>query len=267
MFGAGLEGDFSPCPHPATRDVPESHPGLGACRAGASLVPHWAPPRGEKKYVESCRICNSTWQPQLTWWELLLPSRPAGTRAPGRPCQRRVGAREGWKEGEGGRERGRTPRRGQRRRIILFHFGGVNYTRSDSGRRELKRSGFVSVNCLEAGLFFTLARHARAGSRAGEMPGSGAEGSAGPGGRSWLRERSSSGWRLLFPERWRPLGFGEGLSWVLLGGSCFAKASGRLMGPLTGTQCLLPRGGSRLSPRTQAKFGTAVPKLSKSAWP
>lgn len=25
---------------------------------------------------------------------------------------------------------------------------------------------------------------------------------------------------------WRPLGFGNGLSWVLLGGSCFGKASG-----------------------------------------
>lgn len=28
-FGAELEGDFSPCPRPTSRDVPSSQPGLG----------------------------------------------------------------------------------------------------------------------------------------------------------------------------------------------------------------------------------------------
>lgn len=111
---------------------------------------------------------------------------PAGRASPG------LGhGKGGRREREDGREGGRTPRRGQRRRIILFLFvGGMNYTRSDSERRELKRSGFVSVNCLEAGLLFRLARRARAGGRAGEMPGNGAGGFAGTGGRNRLREPS-----------------------------------------------------------------------------
>lgn len=169
---------------------PQEPPGAGYVLHGCFFSSPPGTAEGGKKYVESCRICNSTWQPQLTWWELVAPSRPAGTRAPGRPCQRRVGAWEGWKEGEGGWEGGRAPGQGQRKRIILFLFGEVNYTRSDSGRRELKRSGFVSINCLEAGLFFTLARRARAGGRAGEMPRSGAGGSAGPGRQSRPREHS-----------------------------------------------------------------------------
>jgi len=69
----------------------------------------------------------------------------------------------------------------------------------------------------------------------------------------------------LFPERRQPLGFGDGASRALLGGSCLAKASGWLTGPLAAAHCLRPRGGSRLSPRTRARFGTAVPKLSRSA--
>lgn len=192
MFGAGLEGDFSPCLRPAARDVPESHPGLGACRAGASLFPHRAPPRGEK----ICRIMSDL------QFNMAAAANVVGARSAeqtgGHACSRPAVPAQGGGMGRvergrgrtGGREGGRTPRQGQRRRIILFPFGGVNYTRSDSGRRELKRSGFVSVNCLEASLFFTLAWRARVGGRAGEMPGSGAGGSAGPGGRSRPRERS-----------------------------------------------------------------------------
>lgn len=70
----------------------------------------------------------------------------------------------------------------------------MNYTRSISGRRELTRCGFVGINCLEAGRFCALARRARAGGGAGRRSG---------------RGRAPAP---VFSERWRPLGFGDGLS-------------------------------------------------------
>lgn len=145
--------------------------------------------------------------------------RVAGTRAPGWPCQRRVGAWEGRKEREGGWEGGR-PGESRGGGIVLFRFGGVNHTGSGSGRRELGRSGFASVNCLEAGWFFMLAWRARADGRAGEMPGCRAGGSAGPGGRSQLRGGSGGS----FP--WSDGGL-EALGMARAGGRWEEAALGR----------------------------------------
>lgn len=95
--------------------------------------------------------------------------------------------------GGGGRGDGTEPRAEREGNFISF-FGGVSNTRSSSGRRELRRCGFVSINYLEAGWLCALARHA-----------------AGPGD---ARERGGrrSGRGAFFSERWRPLGFGDGPS-------------------------------------------------------
>lgn len=174
--------------------------------------------------VESCRICNSTWQPEKRggrrWARALLHSA-------------RVGARPAPLHGQGGREdngEDSGARSEQEDHLISFHSKGVSSTRSGPGRRELKPPGFVSVNCLEAGWFPRLARRARAGAGLGDarsgagrgtpkaaFPGaSAASGPAAAGGSPgkardvpscWRKPREGSGCsRLLLEEAPRRLG-------------------------------------------------------------
>lgn len=172
-----------------------------------------------------------------------------------RQRQRRVGARQERMRGQGGREdsgEDTRVRSEQEDNFISFHLKGVSSTRSGLGRRELKPPGFVSINCLEAGWFPTLARHARAGAGLGDARQRGGTGHS-RGGFSW-----SHG------------GLGAGLA--AAGGSP-AKARGvpscSWRKPCEGSGCsravrlLRPRAGSRLAPGR----GLARPRLRRVARP
>lgn len=196
------------------------------------------------KSVESCRICNSTWQPEQTWWETL------GTGTPGR-------ASAGWGHGKSGRtdredERtaGRTPGRGQSRRIILFHLKGVSSTRSGPGRRELKPPGFVSINCLEAGWFPTLARRARAGAGLGDARRRGGTGCSG-GSFSWSHSGLGAG----------PGAAGEALRRL----GIFPGAAGG--SPVKARDILWPCGSSGLVQVRASHRGEVWHGQSSAGWP
>lgn len=66
----------------------------------------------------------------------------------------------------------------------------MSSTRSGPGRRELKPPGFVSINCLEAGWFPTLARRAQAGVGLGDAQ---QQGGTGCSGGSFSRSHSGLG--------------------------------------------------------------------------
>lgn len=102
--------------------------------APLTAVPHAGPFRfhyggrgGGGKDVDSCRICNSTWQPRRAWWE------PAAPRAPR------------WWWAWGGCQEVAQVGGGEDKRIVSFLFW------RDLGTRETLQSGSVGVNCLEAG--------------------------------------------------------------------------------------------------------------------
>lgn len=114
------------------------------------------PRRGRKKDVDSCRICNSTWQPRRAWWE---PTAPRASR---------------WSWAWDGCQEAAQVGGGENKRIVSFLFW------RDLRTREPLRSGSGGVNCLEAG---TTRRDGR---RAVAKPRSWAQGCA---GQRWAREQ------------------------------------------------------------------------------
>lgn len=180
-------------------------------------------------------------------WAQALPATPA--RGGGTA---RADARTGRTRGQRGGHQGEVRAGGSFFFFFSFHSKGVSSTRSGPGRRELKLPGFVSINCLEAGWFPTLARRARAGAVLGDARQRGGTGHSG-GGFSW----SHGG-----------LGAGPGAAGGSpakardIPGCCWRK-------PCEGSGCcravrlLRPRAGSRLAPGR----GLARPRLHRAARP